>query len=70
MGPHARAILTTQCPVGLSLENDAIGLWLTAFGMVKRWNQWPPGRTDPRTLEALTLVQREHDLIDMEKATK
>lgn len=70
MGPTSRAILTTQCPVGLSTRDKEVALWLTAYGMVKRWQKWPPGRDDPRLLEALTVIQREHDLIDLERTPK
>lgn len=65
----ARAVLTKSCPVGLSLNDDRTSLYLTAYGMVKKWAKWPPGRDDPRTLEALTVIQREHDLIDLERDT-
>ncbi|HEX5437152.1 MAG TPA: hypothetical protein VFW98_08330 [Gemmatimonadaceae bacterium] len=68
MGPTRRAVLTRQCPVGLALRDPQVGLWLTAYGMVRRWGKWPPGRDDPRVLEAMVVIQREHDLIDREQA--
>lgn len=65
MGPSRRAHLTTACPVGLALT-DETALDLTAYALVKRWQKWPPGRDDPRLLDALAVIQREHDLISLE----
>lgn len=67
MGPTRRAEFTTRCPVGLAMT-DEVALYLAAYAMVKRWNKWPPGRDNPRVVEALTVIQREHDLIDMERS--
>jgi hypothetical protein len=66
MGPQRRAAFYGSCPVGLALESPRTELYLAAYGLVSRWSKWPPGRDDPRTLEAITVIQREHDLIDAE----
>lgn len=67
MGPASRAALFTRCPVGLALTDDA-ARYLSAYGLVKRWGKWPPGRDNPALLEAMSLIEREHDLITLERA--
>ena len=67
MGPTSRAVLLNVCPVGASLQSMDVVRWLTAYGLIKRWQKWPPGRDDPRLMEALGVIQREHDAIDLER---
>ena len=55
-----------RCPVGTVLDDRLVRDALVAFGAVKRWQKWPPGRDDPRLLDALNVIQREHDLLDAE----
>jgi hypothetical protein len=66
MGRDARAHLTRSCPVGLALTDSTARL-LSAYGLAKRWGQFPPGRRDPQLLEAFSVIQREHDTIDLEQ---
>lgn len=63
----ARTVLTKSCPVGLALQSERTAMYLTAYGLVSRWNKWPPGRECPRTVDAIATIQREHDLIDNER---
>lgn len=66
MGRNRRAEFTKQCPVGLALTDD-VTLYLNAYALVERWGKWPPGRDDPQVLEAIMVIRREHDLIDLER---
>lgn len=69
MGPNRRAELFTVCPNGVALTEE-VTTALTTFGFLSRFNKWPPGRDDPRFLEAVSIIQREHDAIDSEALKK
>lgn len=67
MGSTARARLFHACPIGTLYGDPFIRHSLTVSGLVRRFNRWPPGREDPRLLEAVLVIQREHDVIDAER---
>jgi len=67
MGPSKRAIQTTTCPWSVALADRRVNGWLTAYGLVERWREWPPGRRDPQLMEALLVIAGEHNRIDAER---
>jgi hypothetical protein len=67
MGGVKRAFISDRCPWS-HVYNDGVAThYLAAYGLVERWREWPPGRRDPRLLEAMTVIASEHQAVDREK---
>ncbi len=66
MGGMRKAIITDRCPWSIVFAEPVIGRLLSAYGLIERWGEWPPGKRDPRVLEALSVISSEYSRIDNE----
>lgn len=62
---HRRARFFDRCPVGIAYTDEVVAM-LSAYNVNREFHRWPPGRDDPRLLEAFVVIKREHELIDAE----
>lgn len=66
MGGNRKPVQTKICPWAVALQDGKISQWLLTYGLVKRWNKWPPGRDDPQLLEAIIILANEESQIKPE----
>lgn len=62
MGPQEKKLMFRSCPVGTLLSDSVVPL-LKAYNMYREFEEWPPGRRDPRVVEAFLVIRREQQLI-------
>jgi len=56
-----------RCPWASALADPSVTRWLTGFWYTKQFGCEPPGRSDPRLLEAVAVIEGEHDRITREE---
>lgn len=66
LGPVKKALIFDRCPWSEVFNDRDAQSYLAAFGVVERWREFPPGKRDPRLMEALTVIASEHNTIDRE----
>lgn len=66
MGGPRKAEQFKRCPWSAVIEDPIVGQSLRGYGLVDRWHRWPEGRPDPRFLEALSVIDSEHNRITEE----
>lgn len=67
MGGVRKALIFDRCPWATAYNDKDAVAYLGAYGVVERWREWPPGKRDPRLMEALTVIASEHNRADSEK---
>lgn len=56
-----------SCPWATAYGDPLVPAWLAAYGMLERFQEWPPGRRDPRLVAALVVIANEHARVDAEQ---
>lgn len=70
MGGVRNPVFTDRCPWS-TVYNDRIAEGaLKAYGARERFGILPPGRTDPRLIEAMSIIASEHNRIMAEDLKK
>ena len=67
MGGLRKAVQTKVCPWAVAFSDRKVVQWLTAYALIERYREWPPGRRDPRLLEAITVIANEHSRMTAEE---
>jgi hypothetical protein len=70
MGGVRKAQIFNRCPWGIVLTDPLVPHFLSAYGLIDRWREWPPGKRDPRLVSALTIIGSEHNRITAESLAK
>jgi len=70
MGGVRKAVVTDRCPWASVYTDPVAQGALAAYGARERFGILPPGRTDPRLMEALTIIASEHSRIMAEDIKK
>lgn len=63
MGGVRRAVITDRCPWSEVYTDPVAQGALKAYGARERFGILPPGRTDPRLLEGMSVIASEHDRV-------
>jgi len=70
MGGVRLPVLTKRCPWATAYADPETGKALRTYWMVKDLGKWPPGRLDPRLLDAFAVIAAEHNAIRAEELEK
>lgn len=70
MGPGQTPLMYRSCPVGTSLQDDEITLLLASYNIKDLLGIVPPGRQNPRVLDAWVVIRSENNAIDRERMSK
>lgn len=66
MGPVKAEQVFDHCPWSNVYNDRDAKLYLAAYGIVERWREFPPGKRDPRLMDALSIIASEHNTVDRE----
>jgi hypothetical protein len=66
MGAGRKPMTFRSCPVGTVLKDEVIVL-LAAYNVAMELGQWPPGRRDPRVLDAFMVIRDENNAVEAER---
>ena len=70
MGGVRKAVFSGRCPWAMVYTDRVAEGALRAYGARERFGILPPGRTDPRLMEGLTIIASEHNRILAEDIKK
>jgi len=70
MGGVRKPVFSDRCPWSLVYTDPVAEGALRAYGARERFGIMPPGRTDPRLLEAMSIIASEHNRILAEDIKK
>lgn len=68
MGLGVDPVRSDRCPWALVATDAETAGFLAAHWLVKEYGKWPPGREDPRVLEAIAVIAEEHARLTREQA--